>query len=98
VGIECGIVPERIKLRAGSYLEPTRFETSDMRVHATAGIDIKLFRWNVFGAWPDNYMWRVGLSGDAATRYYTFGLSVGGWYPRQGGQAEAMRAESPVLP
>jgi hypothetical protein len=98
VGIETGIVPERIKLRAGSYLEPTRFETSDMRVHATAGIDIKLFRWNVFGAWPDNYMWRIGLSGDASTRYYTFGLSVGGWYPRQGGQAEAMRAETPVLP
>jgi hypothetical protein len=96
VGVESGIVPERVRLRAGSYLEPTRFETSDMRVHATAGIDIRLFRWNVFGVWPDNYMWRVGLGGDASTRYYTFGLSIGGWYPRQGGQAEAMRAETPT--
>jgi len=98
VGVECGIVPELIKLRAGSYLEPTRFETSDMRVHATAGIDIKLFRWSVFGAWPEDYLWRIGLAGDASTRYYTFGLSVGGWYPRQSGQPESMRAETPVLP
>ena len=97
-GVECGLVPEWIKLRAGSYLEPTRFETSDMRVHGTAGIDLKLFRWNVFGAWPDDYMWRIGLGGDASTRYYTFGLSVGGWYPRQGGQPEPARAESPALP
>jgi hypothetical protein len=98
VGVECGILPELMKLRAGSYLEPTRFETSDMRVHGTAGIDIRLFRWNVFGAWPDDYMWRLGLGGDASTRYYTFGLSVGGWYPRQGGQPEQLRAEPPVLP
>ncbi|MEI9951271.1 MAG: hypothetical protein WDO74_20385 [Pseudomonadota bacterium] len=98
VGVECGIVPERIKLRAGSYLEPTRFETSDMRVHGTAGIDLKLFRWNVFGAWPDDYMWRLGLSGDASTRYYTFGLSLGGWYPRQGGLPEAPPAEAPAPP
>lgn len=97
VGAECGIVPEWVKLRAGSYLEPTRFETSDMRVHGTAGIDIKLFRWNVFGAWPDDYMWRLGLAGDASTRYYTFGLSIGGWYPRQSGQPEPPRMEAPAL-
>lgn len=98
VGVECGIVPELIKLRAGSYLEPTRFETSDMRVHGTAGIDIKLFRWSVFGIWPDDYLWRLGLAGDAATRYYTFGFTLGGWYPRQGGQPESLRAEAPVVP
>lgn len=98
VGVECGIVPELIKLRAGSYLEPTRFETSDMRVHGTAGIDIKLFRWSVFGAWPDDYLWRLGLAGDASTRYYTFGLSLGGWYPRQSGQPEALRVVPPESP
>ena len=98
VGVEVGVVPEWVKLRAGSYLEPTRFETSDMRVHATAGIDLKLFRWNVFGAWPEDYMWRIGLGGDASTRYYTFGLTIGGWYPRQSGQPETVRADAPALP
>jgi len=98
LGVECGIVPEWVKLRAGSYLEPTRFETSDLRVHATAGIDLKLIRWSVFGAWPDDYMWRLALAGDASNRYYTFGFSIGGWYPRQGGQPETTRAEPPAPP
>lgn len=98
VGVECGIVPEWVKLRAGSYLEPTRFETSDMRLHGTAGIDIKLFRWNVFGAWPEDYMWRLGLAGDASTRYYTFGFTIGGWYPRQGGLPGPAHPEPPAPP
>ncbi len=54
-------MPELIKLRAGSYLEPTRFETSDMRVHATAGIDLKLFRGTCSERGRDNYVWRVGF-------------------------------------
>jgi hypothetical protein len=82
LGIESGIFPTFLKVRAGTYLEPTRFEGSSPRMHVTAGLDIKLFRWNVFGAWPDDYIWRLGLGADVASRYSTWGITLGGWYPR----------------
>lgn len=82
VGIEASIVPTILKIRGGSYIEPTRFEGGEERIHATAGLDVRLAVWNVFGLWPDNYMWRLGLGGDAARDYYTWGLTIAGWYPR----------------
>jgi len=82
IGLESEVVPAILRLRAGSYLEPARFEESTSRVHFTAGFDIRLIRWNVFGAWPDDYVWRLGVGGDAAHRYTTWGLTLAGWYPR----------------
>jgi len=82
-GIEVGAIPSLLKLRAGTYLEPTRFDGSQARGHVTAGLDIKLAVWNVFGLWPDDYMWRLGLGADVAHRYSTWGLTIAGWYPRK---------------
>ena len=84
IGIESGVIPEYLKLRAGSYIEPTRFDGSEARIHATAGLDVKLLVWNVLGLWPDDYMWRLGLGGDVSRRYYTWGVTIAGWYPRHG--------------
>ncbi|HKO52765.1 MAG TPA: hypothetical protein VJV79_33890 [Polyangiaceae bacterium] len=82
IGVEAAILPKYLKVRAGSYLEPTRFDGGKARGHVTAGLDVKLAVWNVFGLWPDDYMWRLGLGGDAARDYYTWGLTIAGWYPR----------------
>lgn len=82
VGAESEIWENRLKARAGAYLEPTRFATSEARLHNTFGMDLRLFRWNVFGLWPDDFMWQVGGSVDVAQRYLTWGVSVAGWYPR----------------
>jgi hypothetical protein len=89
VGIEAGVLPTWLKLRAGSYLEPTRFETSTPRLHGTFGLDIKLVPWDVLGLWPADYVWRLGLGADLASRYNTWGVSIGGWYPRHGTPPEA---------
>jgi hypothetical protein len=83
LGVESEVWENRLKTRAGAYLEPTRFATSDARLHNTFGIDLRLFRWNVFGLWPDDFMWQVGGSVDVAQRYLTWGVSIAGWYPRQ---------------
>jgi hypothetical protein len=83
LGAESEIWENRLKARAGAYLEPTRFATSEPRLHNTFGMDLRLFRWNVFGLWPDDFMWQVGGSVDVAQRYLTWGVSVAGWYPRQ---------------
>jgi hypothetical protein len=82
LGIESGVIPEYLKLRAGTYVEPTRFEGSSARTHLTAGLDVKLLVWNVFGLWPNDYMWRLGLGADVAHRYNTWGITIAGWYPR----------------
>jgi hypothetical protein len=82
LGLEASVLPRYLKVRAGSYLEPTRFASATPRFHGTAGLDVKLAVWNVFGLWPDDYMWRLALGGDAARNYFTFGLTIAGWYPR----------------
>jgi hypothetical protein len=83
LGLEVSVLPELLKLRGGSYIEPTRFDSSEPRPHATVGLDLRLAVWNVFGLWPDDYVWRLGLGADIARRYSTWGLTVAGWYPRK---------------
>jgi hypothetical protein len=82
LGAESEIWENRLKLRGGVYLEPTRFATSTTRMHTTLGLDLRLFRWDVFGLWPDDFMWQIGGSVDYARRYLTWGVSIAGWYPR----------------
>jgi hypothetical protein len=89
LGAEAEVWENRLKTRAGVYVEPTRFVTSNPRAHGTIGVDLRLFRWNVFGLWPDDFMWQIGGSLDVSRRYLTWGLSLGGWYPRH------HRAETP---
>lgn len=81
-GAEAGVFPKLLKVRAGSYIEPTRFDGSSPRVHGTVGFDVKLVPWDVFGLWPQDYVWRLGLGGDFAERYATWSFMIGGWYPR----------------
>ncbi len=82
IGIETEIVPDWVKVRGGSYLEPGRMFESTPRVHGTAGLDLRLVRWSVFGIGPDDYLWRLALSADASERYFSWGIMIGGWYPR----------------
>ena len=69
-----------MKVRVGSYLEPTRFATSAARVHITFGVDINVLKWNVFGLWPDDYRWQISTSFDIAAEYKAVSLGIGGWY------------------
>lgn len=89
LGLESEVWPDLFKLRVGSYLEPTRFRTSRERLHGTSGLDARLGSWDVFGLWPEDYAWRASAAVDVAPRYYSWGVSIGGWYPRQPYQATA---------
>jgi hypothetical protein len=88
LGAEMGLIPNFMRLRAGSYLEPTRFDTSSARPHYTGGFDLRLGRWNVFGLWPDDYQWRLAVGGDWARDYSTLGITIAGWYPRHHGKVQ----------
>ena len=66
-------------MRAGTYLEPSRFEGIGYRVHGTVGADVRLFSWDFFGA-VDEFTLRVGVSADVAERYLNAGFGVGLWH------------------
>jgi hypothetical protein len=88
LGAEMGLVPNFMRLRAGTYLEPTRFATSSDRPHYTGGFDIRLGRWDVFGLWPADYQWRLAVGADVARDYFTLGVTIAGWYPRHHGTVQ----------
>lgn len=76
VGAEYEWVPGWIRLRGGSYWEPGRFENVGGRLHATFGVEARLFGFRLFGA---SYRLRVGLTADAARAYGNGALSLGFW-------------------
>jgi hypothetical protein len=88
LGLEGEPVVGLLITRVGTYLEPTRYQvhpgTSGLvagaRQHFTAGVEVKLFPWNVFGTFPEGSTWRVTGVVDIAPRYENIGLSVGLWH------------------
>jgi hypothetical protein len=79
VGAEAEPIPNFMRLRAGSYLEPSRFEAVSPRLHATLGTDIRLFTWDVFGL-LERFELRATAGLDLAERYRNFGFSLGVWH------------------
>lgn len=70
-GMEHDAIPHRLRLRGGTYVEPSVFHGVNPRPHLTGGAEVFLF--NYFDDWA------VTTSFDVAPRYYNFGLSVGFW-------------------
>ena len=82
LGLETEAVPNWVKLRAGTYGEPTRFATPTAhgRLHGTLGFDLKLFPWTVFGLFHETTVWRVSMALDAAERYLNTSIGIGVWH------------------
>lgn len=66
---------DRLKLRAGGYLEPARYEGSSYRPHGTAGLELKLFRIPFLDV-------DLALTGvfDGAEGYISWGVGIGFWH------------------
>jgi hypothetical protein len=82
VGVESEVISNWLKLRAGAYGEPTRFDNarSAPRLHTTLGLEQKLFNWRVFGLYEDGTAWRIHGAVDLSERYFGFSGSVGVWH------------------
>jgi hypothetical protein len=80
LGVESEVVPYWLRVRAGSYYEPTRFSNSSPRLHGTFGVDAKVFSWSVFGLFQDWTAWRLGGMVDGARDYLGWSISVGLWH------------------
>ncbi|MET0386375.1 MAG: hypothetical protein ABW321_10475 [Polyangiales bacterium] len=79
VGAEGEPIPNRLRLRIGSYLEPSRFDRVRPRLHGTVGTDMRLFAFDMFGL-VSEFDVRVTATLDIAERYSNFGVSVGIWH------------------
>jgi hypothetical protein len=80
IGLESEVIPGYLRLRAGSYLELPATEEGHARVHGTGGVDIKLFRWGVFGLIHPFDSWQLSLAADGAKSYLNTSFSVGFWH------------------
>jgi hypothetical protein len=80
LGLETETVPNWMRVRAGTYGEPSRSQGGRARVHGTLGMEAKVFPWNVFGLWDDDAEWRISGSLDVAKRYLGWGVAIGNWY------------------
>jgi hypothetical protein len=78
-GVEGEPIAGHVKMRAGTYLEPSRFEGVAYRVHGTLGTEIRLFSWDLFGL-VDDFALRFGASADVAERYLNVGFGFGMWH------------------
>jgi hypothetical protein len=77
LGAEAELIPGWLRLRAGTYWEPSRFQGVDGRLHGTAGADIRLFGFRLLGS---EYRLKVSLTADRAPRYGNAGVSFGFWH------------------
>jgi len=75
-GAEFEAFPGRLRLRAGSYWEPARYDDVPGRLHVTFGLELRVFE---FFAWGRR-RGRISFTGDVAERYRNMALSVGFWH------------------
>jgi hypothetical protein len=78
-GLETEVVPQWVTARAGTYLEPSRFEGGIARVHITGGADIATLKFTAWGLFAGN-PWRFRLAVDGAPRYSNFALAIGQYH------------------
>jgi hypothetical protein len=80
--VETETVPNWLRLRAGSYHEPSRFPSNAKggRVHGTLGFDAKLLPFDGFGLFHEGTTWRVSGSLDAARNYFGWSVALGVWH------------------
>jgi hypothetical protein len=79
VGVEAEPVPNRLRVRFGGYVEPSRFSDGTRRQHFTVGSDIRLFAASPLGLFPEAE-WALVLMYDLAPRYQNYGVGLTAWH------------------
>jgi hypothetical protein len=75
-GAEYEWLPGRLRLRAGTYWEPARYDDVGGRLHLTFGTELRVVEFRLWG----RRRFELSLTGDVAVRYRNVGLSIGFWH------------------
>lgn len=78
LGLEGEPWENRLQLRIGSYIEPSRFDDVSARVHLTGGVELRLFRWDAFKI-ADPVDIKLTFTMDYSYNYFDWGFGVGFW-------------------
>ncbi|MEO1481216.1 MAG: hypothetical protein AAFU77_03860 [Myxococcota bacterium] len=70
-GVQGEVLEDLLIARVGTYIEPSRFETTNHRLHGTGGLDLRLFE----AIW----VWRAGVAFDVTRDFNQVVLSAGFW-------------------
>jgi hypothetical protein len=76
-GVETEVIPYWLVLRGGSYLEPSRFREGSARLHGTAGFQVKVLEWDVFGLFDEAQIFRISTAIDVARGYLGWSIGAG---------------------
>jgi hypothetical protein len=79
LGLEGEPLRDRLTLRVGTYVEPSRYEAGTPRQHFTFGGDVRLFPIDFWGVLPPAN-WKIGFVIDIAPRYENYGIAIGNWH------------------
>jgi hypothetical protein len=79
LGMEGEPLRDRLTLRVGTYVEPSRYEEGTPRQHFTFGGDVRLFPIDFWGLLP-RAQWKVAFVIDLAPRYENYGIGIGNWH------------------
>jgi hypothetical protein len=76
LGSELEVMPGRLRLRLGSYYEPSNYEGVSSRTHLTGGFEVRMFHTSLWG----EYDWSLTSTVDSAQDYLNVLIAVGFWY------------------
>jgi len=76
IGSELETLSGRLRLRLGSYYEPSNFEGVSSRTHLTGGFEVRMFHTSNFG----EYDWGLTFTADSARDYLGMFVALGFWY------------------
>jgi hypothetical protein len=74
-GLEVEAVPRFLRLRLGTYHEPSRYDGISDRQHITGGFEMRVTRFNIWGERPLAISYAI----DGAARYLVHSISIWLW-------------------
>ncbi len=77
---ESEVLPQLLRMRAGVYIEPSRFVDGTARQHFTFGGDLRIGRFSPFGLLGEHFVLGTSAFVDLSPRYQSFGLGLGAWH------------------
>ncbi|MGC2047211.1 MAG: hypothetical protein WA635_01180 [Gallionella sp.] len=76
LGSELETLPGRLRLRLGSYYEPSNYEGVQSRTHLTGGFEVRAFHTSIWG----EHDWNLTFAIDSARDYLNMLVALGFWY------------------